>query len=50
MKTALVLGGTRFFGKNLVKSLLTTGVKVTFATRCKTPDDFGHRVERIFLD
>ncbi|MDR7242091.1 NAD-dependent epimerase/dehydratase family protein [Priestia megaterium] len=50
MKTALVLGGTRFFGKNLVQTLLSKGVKVTLATRGKTPDDFGDRVERIFLD
>ncbi|MGX9135065.1 hypothetical protein ACWV26_11955 [Rummeliibacillus sp. JY-2-4R] len=33
MKTALVLGGTRFFGVKLVQCLLDNGVSVTVATR-----------------
>lgn len=50
MKNILVLGGTRFFGKRLVELLLDEGFKVTIATRGKTKDDFGDRVERIQLD
>ncbi|MBM7703616.1 NAD-dependent epimerase/dehydratase family protein [Metabacillus iocasae] len=50
MKTALVLGGTRFFGVNLVESLLQKGVKVTIGTRGETTDSFGDRVDRIKLD
>ncbi len=40
MKTALVLGGTRFFGVKLVQSLLDKGVSVTIATRGNTPIPF----------
>lgn len=50
MKTALVFGGTRFFGKNLVESLLKKGVKVTVATRQSSTDSFGDRVERLKVD
>ncbi|MBO1005931.1 NAD-dependent epimerase/dehydratase family protein [Pseudogracilibacillus auburnensis] len=50
MKTALVFGGTRFFGVNLVESLLEKGVKVTIATRQNSGDRFGDRVERLKLD
>ena len=45
----LVLGGTRFFGKHLVKKLLDNH-SVTIATRGITPDDFGESVSRITLD
>ena len=45
----LVLGGTRFFGKHLVKKLLDNH-SVTIATRGITPDYFGESVSRITLD
>ncbi|KEO84621.1 NAD-dependent epimerase/dehydratase family protein [Tumebacillus flagellatus] len=50
MKTALIFGGTRFFGKHLVEKLLADGVTVTVATRGQTEDGFGDRVERLTLD
>ncbi|WP_042148689.1 NAD-dependent epimerase/dehydratase family protein [Paucisalibacillus sp. EB02] len=50
MKTALVFGGTRFFGVNLVEALLAKGVKVTIATRQNSRDPFGNKVERIKVD
>lgn len=49
MKSALILGGTQFFGKNLVQILLENEVKVTIATRGKTPDPFGDQVERLVI-
>lgn len=49
MKTALVLGGTRFFGVKLVQSLLDNGVSVTVATRGNTPIPFSE-VETIQFD
>lgn len=50
MKTALVFGGTQFFGKHLVNGLLARGVEVTIATRGQTPDDYGDRVQRLIVD
>ncbi|MFT8321279.1 MAG: NAD-dependent epimerase/dehydratase family protein [Bacillus sp. (in: firmicutes)] len=50
MQKALVLGGTRFFGQHLVRSLLEKGYKVTIATRGITSDAFGKKVERIIFD
>ncbi|MGG4489809.1 NAD-dependent epimerase/dehydratase family protein [Metabacillus idriensis] len=50
MKRALILGGTQFFGKRLVYELLEKGTEVTIATRGRTPDDFGNRVERLIID
>lgn len=50
MKTALVLGGTRFFGVQLVKSLLNQDVKVTIATRGITTLSFPKQVEWIQFD
>lgn len=50
MKTALVLGGTRFFGKRLVELLLEEGMEVTIATRGITADPFGDRVQRLVVD
>jgi nucleoside-diphosphate-sugar epimerase len=50
MKTALVLGGTRFFGKRLVEMLLEKGVEVTIATRGKAVDSFGNKVKRLTID
>lgn len=46
----LVVGGTRFFRKQLVWELLGQGHTVAVATRGKTPDPFGGRVTRIALD
>jgi len=43
----LVIGGTRFFGKRLVKSLLEKGHHVTILTRGNTADDFGTAVNRL---
>lgn len=42
----LVLGGTLFFGKRLVESLLDAGHEVTLVTRGQREDPFGDRVER----
>lgn len=50
MKTALVFGGTRFFGVNLVQELLNKGVKVTVATRQNSEIPFGNKVEMLKLD
>ena len=49
-KKALVLGGTRFFGKHLVYALLDQGMAVTIATRGKTADPFGDQVKRLVFD
>lgn len=46
----LVLGGTRFFGIELVKVLLKQGHHVTIATRGKTSDPFQETVDRIVVD
>lgn len=46
----LVLGGTRYFGKYLVKDLIRKNHKVTIATRGVSKDDFGNAVERIIID
>ncbi len=46
----LVLGGTRFFGVHMVKSLLKRGDEVTIATRGNIKDDFLDKVHRIKLD
>ncbi|PGZ10144.1 epimerase [Bacillus cereus] len=50
LKKVLVLGGTRFFGKHLVKSLLQAGHDVTIATRGFTEDSFGNAVKRLIVD
>lgn len=46
----LVLGGTSFFGKNLVEELLKKSHDVTIGTRGITKDSFGDSVKRIKLD
>lgn len=46
----LVLGGTRYFGIHMVKSLLDRGHKVTIATRGKTKDLFEQKVERVIIE
>ncbi|MBW8351894.1 NAD-dependent epimerase/dehydratase family protein [Bacillus sp. IITD106] len=50
MKSSLVLGGTRFFGKELVHSLLAKGVDVTIATRGKSGNPFGNNVKQLIAD
>lgn len=50
MKRALILGGTRFFGKRLAQNLVMSGWQVTLATRGLTQDPFGDSVERVQLD
>ncbi len=49
-KNILVIGSTRQFGKLLVQRLLAAGHTVTIATRGRTSDPFGARVERILVD
>lgn len=47
MGKALVFGGTRFFGVQLVESLLKQGMDVTIATRGNVEDPFGDKVSRV---
>jgi nucleoside-diphosphate-sugar epimerase len=49
-KNILVIGGTRHVGKLLVQKLLDAGHRVTLATRGRTADSFGARVQRIRVD
>lgn len=49
-KKILIIGGTRFFGRCLVRGLLRTGEQVTLATRGHAADDFGDRVRRLVVD
>lgn len=49
-KHILVIGGTRYFGRLLVKRLLDAGHRVSIATRGNAADDFGDRVLRIRVD
>lgn len=50
MKKVLILGGTRFFGKQLVHRLLENNYDITIATRGITKDDFGNKVQRLYID
>ena len=50
MKKVLVFGGTRFFGKQLVKELIKEGYDVTIATRGIKLDPFEDKVKRISVD
>ena len=47
IRRALVIGGTRYFGRRLVQKLLDSGTEVTLGNRGQTPDDFGVRVKRL---
>ncbi len=47
---ALVMGGTKFFGRDLVRCLLEERCRVTLATRGRTVDPFGADVERVVFD
>ncbi len=49
-KNILIIGGTRFFGKLLVQSLLDAAHQVTIATRGQAIDHFGKQVKRIKVD
>jgi nucleoside-diphosphate-sugar epimerase len=49
-KKILVIGGTRFFGRTLVRKLAEAGNTVTILTRGLTGDDFGTNVRRIRVD
>jgi nucleoside-diphosphate-sugar epimerase len=46
----LIIGGTRFFGRTLVRRLVEAGNKVTILTRGVTADPFGAAVRRIRAD
>ncbi len=46
----LVIGGTRFMGKHLVKELLRQGHMVTIATRGIVQDNFADSVKRLTID
>lgn len=50
MKNILVLGGTRFFGQKLVELLIAEGHNVTIATRGKSANPFGDKVEHVTVD
>ena len=50
MSDICVVGGTRFFGKLLVRRLLAEGHRVTVVTRGQTPDPFGDSVRRLRAD
>ena len=50
VRKVLVLGGTQYFGKKLVQSLIDNGDQVTVATRGTKNDPFGNRVERLIID
>ncbi|MBI3556061.1 MAG: NAD-dependent epimerase/dehydratase family protein [Deltaproteobacteria bacterium] len=50
MNRALVLGGTRYFGKRLVQGLLAEGVHVTVVSRGNVPNPFGTRVTHVSAD
>lgn len=46
----LVLGGTRFFGIQMIEELLRQGHDITIATRQNTKDNFGDKVSRIKVE
>lgn len=46
----LVIGGTRYFGIHMVRSLLNRGHNVTIATRGITNVNFGDEVERVVIN
>lgn len=50
MKRVLVIGGTRFVGRRLVKHLLDSGAAVTIVSRGQVADPFGDSVERLIAD
>lgn len=50
MKKVLVLGGTRFFGKELVRKLIQKGHEVTIGTRGNNLGEFEGAVENMIID
>ncbi|WP_053657669.1 NAD-dependent epimerase/dehydratase family protein [Streptomyces sp. MMG1121] len=50
MAEICVIGGTRYFGKVLVRRLLDQGHRVTIVTRGRTADPFGDSVRRLRAD
>ncbi|WP_431028294.1 NAD-dependent epimerase/dehydratase family protein [Lysinibacillus sp. LZ02] len=50
MKSILVLGGTRFFGRKLVELLVAEGHDVTIVTRGQLANPFGEKVKHIIVD
>ncbi|WP_297631908.1 NAD-dependent epimerase/dehydratase family protein [uncultured Clostridium sp.] len=50
MKEILVLGGTRFFGKELVKELIKKGNNITILTRGNLENTFEGNVKHIIAD
>ena len=46
----LVLGGTRFFGIQMIEELLRQGHDITIATRQNAKDNFGDKVSRIKVE
>lgn len=47
---ALVIGGTGFIGRRLVKNLLENGIEVTIATRGKSSNPFTGKVKEVVVD
>lgn len=50
MSSICVIGGTRFFGKRVVRGLIAQGHEVTVLTRGRAGDDFGDTVQRLQAD
>ncbi len=50
MKRILVVGGTRYIGKGIVKKHIENGDSVELVTRGITPDSFGSAVKHTHLD
>ena len=50
MSKILVFGGTRFFGKELIKELIINGHDITILTRGNAKDQFGDDIKRIQAD
>lgn len=50
MADICVIGGTRYFGRKLVRRLLDDGHRVTLVNRGRTPDPFGSEVDRRVAD
>nr|WP_295898997.1 NAD-dependent epimerase/dehydratase family protein [uncultured Bdellovibrio sp.] len=46
----LVIGGTRYFGKRLVHSLINEGHEIWVVSRGQVEDDFGAKVHRLKAD
>lgn len=50
MKNILVLGGTRFFGRELVELLIEDGHNVVILTRGQSDNPFGDKIEHLKAD